>query len=199
MYYYIRTEPGLWTVGTGEGRDWHPDSDHGSREEAAARVHYLNGGTDAKLAARVAELERMNSILKEESKLNDVYFNGPDEDGQRIAELEAKNAELEAHIQQLANDIGHRHDAADAARQRIEDLEEELAALYKALATPMAEAAAEAQKTCYTCKHFRAGCPPSWQDPGGEDPYCKKGHFDGPFYDDGDDFVQANDCQDFQI
>lgn len=102
MYYYQRTEPGLWTVGTGEGRDWHPDSDHGSREEAADRVHYLNGGPDAKLRARVAELE-------------------------------AKNAELEAHIQQLSGDIGHRHDAADAARQRIEDLEEQRTETIEAL------------------------------------------------------------------
>lgn len=44
-WLYIQSEKGLWTVGfydpTGA---WQPESDHGSREAAAARVHYLNGG-----------------------------------------------------------------------------------------------------------------------------------------------------------
>jgi hypothetical protein len=45
MYVYIQTEPGLYTVGFyAPDGTWHPDSDHGSREEAAERVHYLNGG-----------------------------------------------------------------------------------------------------------------------------------------------------------
>jgi hypothetical protein len=45
MYVYIRSEPGLWTVGfyTKEG-EWIPESDWNSTEEAAKRVHYLNGG-----------------------------------------------------------------------------------------------------------------------------------------------------------
>lgn len=44
-YVYIRSEPGLWTVGfyAPDGK-WHPESDHHDREEAAKRVHYLNGG-----------------------------------------------------------------------------------------------------------------------------------------------------------
>jgi len=44
-YVYIRTEPYLWTVGfySPDGT-WHTDSDHGDRDSAAARVHYLNGG-----------------------------------------------------------------------------------------------------------------------------------------------------------
>lgn len=45
MYVYIRSEPGLWTVGFYEpnGR-WHSESDHSDREEAAKRVRWLNGG-----------------------------------------------------------------------------------------------------------------------------------------------------------
>jgi hypothetical protein len=44
MYVYINSEPGLWTVGFyAPNGEWHPDSDHGDREEAAKRVHYLNG------------------------------------------------------------------------------------------------------------------------------------------------------------
>ena len=34
----------LWTVGHGDGDTWFPESDHGSPDEAAARVRWLNGG-----------------------------------------------------------------------------------------------------------------------------------------------------------
>lgn len=47
MYVYIKSEPNLWTVGfyhPVEGK-WMPESDHGTEDEAAARVHYLNGGS----------------------------------------------------------------------------------------------------------------------------------------------------------
>jgi len=46
MYVYIESERGLWTVGfyDPEGK-WQPESDHNSKDEAAARVAYLNGGT----------------------------------------------------------------------------------------------------------------------------------------------------------
>lgn len=44
MYVYIKSEPGLWTVGfyTPKG-EWISESDHGNKAEAAYRVHYLNG------------------------------------------------------------------------------------------------------------------------------------------------------------
>lgn len=45
MYVYVRSEPGLWTVGfydpTGK---WISESDHSSADDAAERVHWLNGG-----------------------------------------------------------------------------------------------------------------------------------------------------------
>jgi hypothetical protein len=43
-YVYIRTEPGLWTVGfyRPDGK-FEPESDHSSSEEAAGRVAWLNG------------------------------------------------------------------------------------------------------------------------------------------------------------
>ena len=45
MYVYKLSEPGLWTVGFYDlSGKWHPGSDHSSKEEAAKRVHYLNGG-----------------------------------------------------------------------------------------------------------------------------------------------------------
>lgn len=45
MYVYINSEPGLYTVGfyKPDGK-WEPESDHGSKKEAADRVHWLNGG-----------------------------------------------------------------------------------------------------------------------------------------------------------
>jgi len=44
-YVYRSFEPGLWTVGfyMPDGT-WEPESDHGSKDEAAARVAWLNGG-----------------------------------------------------------------------------------------------------------------------------------------------------------
>lgn len=45
MYVYIKSQPGLYTVGFYQpDGTWEPESDHSSTEEAAARVHYLNGG-----------------------------------------------------------------------------------------------------------------------------------------------------------
>ncbi len=44
-WVYIQSEPGLYTVGFyAPNGEWHTDSDHGNREEAAERVHYLNCG-----------------------------------------------------------------------------------------------------------------------------------------------------------
>ena len=47
MYVYRQfKDAGVWTVGfyDPEG-EWIPESDHTTTEDAAARVHYLNGGT----------------------------------------------------------------------------------------------------------------------------------------------------------
>jgi hypothetical protein len=47
MYIYIQSEPYLWTVGFYDPRGtFQPESDWGSREDAAKRVHYLNGGRE---------------------------------------------------------------------------------------------------------------------------------------------------------
>lgn len=47
-YVYKKSEPGLWTVGFYEPNGkWMPESDHSSPEDAAAQVHYLNGGERA--------------------------------------------------------------------------------------------------------------------------------------------------------
>ncbi len=45
MYLYIKSETNLWTVGfySPDGT-WHSESDHSTQQEAAQRVHWLNGG-----------------------------------------------------------------------------------------------------------------------------------------------------------
>lgn len=49
MWVYIQTEPNLWTVGFyAPDGEWHPESDYVSKEKAAERVHYLNGGSNSK-------------------------------------------------------------------------------------------------------------------------------------------------------
>lgn len=45
MYVYIRTETNLWTVGFYNPKgEFQSESDWDTKEEAAERVHYLNGG-----------------------------------------------------------------------------------------------------------------------------------------------------------
>jgi len=45
LYVYINSEEGLWTVGFYNPKgEWVPECDCCSKEEAAARVNYLNGG-----------------------------------------------------------------------------------------------------------------------------------------------------------
>jgi len=45
VWVYVKTEPRLWTVGFyAPDGEFHTDSDHGSKDDAADRVHYLNGG-----------------------------------------------------------------------------------------------------------------------------------------------------------
>jgi len=48
MWVYISTEKHLWTVGfySPDG-EWHTDSDHDIREDAAKRCNWLNGGKGA--------------------------------------------------------------------------------------------------------------------------------------------------------
>jgi len=56
-YVYIRSEPGLWTVGfyDPDGK-WQPESDHSSEEGAAQRVHFLHGGNHTEFVAELSAL-----------------------------------------------------------------------------------------------------------------------------------------------
>lgn len=45
MYVYIKSEPNLWTVGFYKPNgEWEAESDWRYSEDAARRVHFLNGG-----------------------------------------------------------------------------------------------------------------------------------------------------------
>jgi len=59
-WVYIKTEPQLWTVGfyrpEDHGGGWEIDGDFPSRDEAAQRVRWLNGG-------RIAELSEIHIDL----------------------------------------------------------------------------------------------------------------------------------------
>lgn len=46
MYVYIKSEPNLWTVGFYDPNGkWISESDYNLKEDAAERVHWLNGGS----------------------------------------------------------------------------------------------------------------------------------------------------------
>lgn len=87
MYHYIRSEPGLWTVGTGEGKNWQPESDHESPEAAAKRVAWLNGSPVEEietLRLEIAELRARLEEIESEQEPNDMY-----EDHQRMKRMMA--------------------------------------------------------------------------------------------------------------
>ncbi len=63
MYVYIRSEPGVFTVGFyAPDGSWQAESDHRTPGEAAARVAWLNGGGMERREARVVTLEGDDGI-----------------------------------------------------------------------------------------------------------------------------------------
>jgi len=73
-WVYVRSESQLWTVGfySPDG-EWHPDTDWDSKEEAAKRVHYLNG--------RSNEKETINAELLEACHYAVSYLDGRHSNG----------------------------------------------------------------------------------------------------------------------
>lgn len=66
MYVYIESEPSLFTVGFYDPNgNFHSDSDHGNRAEAAERVGFLNGTNSQKLARRIDHLEHQVSCISQ--------------------------------------------------------------------------------------------------------------------------------------
>ena len=69
-WVYIKSEPNLWTVGfyRPDG-EWEAESDFNSTEAAAARCHYLNGGSHGQ-KTRCSDSER-------EAEINEYEMWGP--------------------------------------------------------------------------------------------------------------------------
>lgn len=66
MYVYIKSEPQLYTVGFYDpAGKWHAESDHGTREAAAERVHWLNGGRDE-------EIDEADAMLKQHQQMKEA-------------------------------------------------------------------------------------------------------------------------------
>lgn len=56
-WVYKQTEARLWTVGFYDSNGaWNPESDHDSAEQAASRVHWLNGGGERQRQAEHTEV-----------------------------------------------------------------------------------------------------------------------------------------------
>lgn len=73
MYVYLRTEPNLFTVGFyAPDGGFHTESDHESRVEAAARVHFLNGGKFDDMSERIARLEVQMSEVRARVGITEV-------------------------------------------------------------------------------------------------------------------------------
>jgi len=78
-YVYIQSESGSWgslyTVGFYDPDDqWQPESDWNDSEEAAARVHYLNGGRDVDgLIAAINELGQQIEVIERYSTSHRHY------------------------------------------------------------------------------------------------------------------------------
>ena len=73
MYVYVKSEPGLWTVGhyTPDGK-WVAESDHDSEQDAADRVNTLNGGTTAPVDKLVRLARLFNEWRLGNARLHDV-------------------------------------------------------------------------------------------------------------------------------
>ena len=63
-YVYIRSEPGLWTVGfyRPDGK-WEPESDWDSTDKAAARAAFLMGGESPNSYDRLKRVEKVGLRL----------------------------------------------------------------------------------------------------------------------------------------
>lgn len=106
-YTYVRSEPGLWTTGyyDPDGK-WQPDSDHGSQEEAATRVHWLNGGSVESVATDV--LHELTTVgLSQDEEIRAEALTAASRllagIGETIADrVDDGDDELDALVQQLA-------------------------------------------------------------------------------------------------
>ena len=64
-WVYLQAEPRLFTVGFFDpAGNWQPDSDHPSRDHAASRCNFLNGGWKVDVAMKVCQTATMREALR---------------------------------------------------------------------------------------------------------------------------------------
>ena len=97
MYVYIRSEPGLYTVGFYRPNgDWEPESDHESTYAAAERAAWLNGSRQTiKILRDPEEIKGVINVLIDTVEKNcnaqynvDVYNEGLDEARELLKKLD---------------------------------------------------------------------------------------------------------------
>lgn len=145
---YWQSEPNLWTVGDNAG---HTDSDHTSREEAARRCAWLNGGDGEPYPAQLADPEAGGAEAEEELREIDelktrctyLYRLGADleerltRQGERLTAMErlatkqgapdavhtAAHSEIEQRLNALENRITIAHDDMGALGNNHQELQ----------------------------------------------------------------------------
>jgi hypothetical protein len=104
-YVYIKSEPHLWTVGFYDPEGiWHPDSDKPSKDEAANRVRFLNGGFVTKGDEDIQDRKTNKDVItvKVELKNDDVnYFQEADVSPPQILEASGKTAAMLALMERM--------------------------------------------------------------------------------------------------
>lgn len=114
-WVFIKSEPQLWTVGFYDPNGkWQAESDHNEQEEAAKRVHFLNGGSmtlgkeqTMKEAQDKYQLivDALNKELKSEIKRIDFKDSVELEIGHdRRIEIEINMVSFTEEVLQLIND-----------------------------------------------------------------------------------------------
>jgi hypothetical protein len=122
MWVYIKSEPGLYTVGfySPEGK-WHADSDYSDREEAVARVRHLNGGADAPPKRKSLDVDGLNRLI-EKLDGGDASATLPIE--QVRAELDAAGIDVRPAAEKVRNALARKElaEVRDTLLAALEDV-----------------------------------------------------------------------------
>ena len=73
MWVYLKSEPNLWTVGYyNSENEWIADSDWEYKEDAAKRVHRLNGGISDDIIQTLKNFKPMSYDVDDEERIKFV-------------------------------------------------------------------------------------------------------------------------------
>lgn len=129
-YVYIRSEPGLWTVGHYDGDEkFYPESDHQDPEDAARRVRFLNGGAEVDQPAAL-RAERDQAVgtaneLRAQLALSRAELDAVADGKPAVAEarvLRGRNALLDAEIVRVRAQLLSARDELDRVRAELHEV-----------------------------------------------------------------------------